>query len=77
MLYTEVLLAMQDRKDCYTAAREVTSTVIKRLLALPTSPLFNPKDISRETGAVIGRLDRRAYLRYASEHPSLQNSLSA
>src|SRR3989304_4690404 len=34
-LYTEVLLALQDRKDCYVAAREVTNTVIKELLKLP------------------------------------------
>jgi transcriptional repressor NrdR len=72
MLYTEVLLALQDRKDCYMAAREVTNTVIKKLLALPSNPLFIPSDISREAGAVIGRLDRQAHLRYVSEHPSLQ-----
>lgn len=71
-LYTEVLLALQDHKDCYEAAREVTNTVIKELLKLPAKPLFRPEQISRVAGDVLARLDRRAYLRYAAEHPSLQ-----
>ena len=71
-LYTEVLLSLQDRKDAYVAAREVTNTVIKELLKLPGRPLFNSEQISRVAGDVIKRLDRRAYLRYAAEHPSLQ-----
>lgn len=71
-LYTEVLLALQDRKDCYEAAREVTNTVIKELLKLPDKPLFRPSQISRAAAGVLKRLDRRAYLRYAAEHPSLQ-----
>ena len=71
-LYTEVLLALQDRKDCYEAAREVSNTVIKQLLKLPDKPLFRPEQISRAAGGVLARLDRRAYLRYVAEHPSLQ-----
>ena len=71
-LYTEVLLALQDRKDAYVAAREVTNTVIKELLKLPDKPLFRPEQISRAAGGVLKRLDRRAYLRYAAEHPSLK-----
>jgi len=71
-LYTEVLLALQDRKDCYIAAREVTNTVIKELLKLPDKPLFRPEQISHVAASVLKRLDRRAYLRYAAEHPSLQ-----
>ncbi len=72
MLFTEVLLALQDRKDCYLAAREVTSTVIRELLKLPASPRIDPKQISQATAKVLKHLDKRAYLRYLSEHPSLQ-----
>lgn len=71
-LYTELLLALQDRKDCYEAAREVTNTTIKELLKLPDKPLYRPEQISFVAGGVLKRLDRRAYLRYAAEHPSLQ-----
>lgn len=71
-LYTEVLLALQDRKDCYQDAREVTNTVIKQLLKLPNKPLFRPEQITKATADVLKRLDRRAYLRFAAEHPSLQ-----
>jgi transcriptional regulator NrdR family protein len=71
-LYTEVLLAIQDRKDCFIAAREVTNTVIKQLLKLPEKPLFSPDQISQAAGDVLKRLDKRAYLRYVAEHPSLQ-----
>ncbi|MEK7561866.1 MAG: hypothetical protein AAB541_03320 [Patescibacteria group bacterium] len=74
MLFTEVLLALQDRKDCYLAAREVTSTVIRELLKLPTSPKIDPKQISQATSKVLRRLDKRAHLRYVAEHPSLQES---
>ena len=72
MLFTEVLLALQDRKDCYLAAREVTSTVIRELLKLPNKPRIDPKQISQATSRVLKRLDKRAYLRYMAEHESLQ-----
>ena len=68
---TEVLLALQDRKDAYVSAREVTNTVIKELLKLPEKPLFRPEQISSVAASVLKRLDRRAYLRFAAEHPSL------
>ncbi len=77
MLFTEVLLALQDRKDCYLAAREVTSTVIRELLKLPDKPCIEPKQISRTAAKVLKRLDKRAYLRYMAEHPSLQTSKRA
>jgi len=73
ILFTEILLALQDRKDTYSAAREVTATVTQNLLKLPESPLFPPRLISSEAGAVLKRLDRRAWLRYVAEHPSLQS----
>lgn len=71
-LYTEVLLALQDRKDCYETAREVVNTIIKELLKLPDKPLFRPQQISQEVAKVLKRFDQRAYLRYVAEHPSLQ-----
>lgn len=73
LLFTELLLALQDRKDCYMAAREATTTVITRLLRLPEKPLFGPSQISQVAGAVLKKLDKRAYLRYSAEHPSLQS----
>ncbi len=72
IIFTEVLLALQDRKDCYLAAREVTSTVIRELLKLPGVPRIEPKQISQATAKVLKRLDKRAYLRYLAEHPSVQ-----
>lgn len=74
MLFTEVLLALQDRRDCYLAAREVTSTVIRELLKLPGLPRIDSKQISQATAKVLKRLDKRAYLRYMAEHSSLQSS---
>lgn len=71
MLFTEVLLALQDRKDCYLAAREITSTVIRNLLKLPDVPSLESKQISAETAKVLKRFNRRAWLRYTAEHPSL------
>lgn len=71
-LFTEVLLALQDRKDCYVTAREVTSTVIRELLKLPDKPKIKSKQISETTAKVLKRLDKRAYLRYLAEHESLQ-----
>lgn len=65
-------MAMGDRKDCYVAAREATHTVTQKLLKLSDKPLIQAKTISRVAAGVLSRLDRRAYLRYVSEHPSLQ-----
>lgn len=63
---------MQDRKDCYTASREVISTIIKRLLASSGKPVFEPREISAVTAKTLKRFDKRAWLRYVAEHPSLQ-----
>jgi transcriptional repressor NrdR len=72
-LLKELLVSLQDRKDAYTAARELLSTVIRKLLALPGSPLFEPAEISRETADVLKKFDKRAYLRFIAEHPSAQS----
>lgn len=72
MLFTEVLLALQDRKDCYKAAREVTSTVIGQLLKPPVATVIETKQISQAAAKVLKRLDKRAWMRYAAEHSSLQ-----
>jgi len=72
LLYTEVLLALSDRKQAYIDAREVTATIIKNLLQHPSSPLFKPQEISQATAAVLQKFDKQAWHRYAAEHPSVQ-----
>lgn len=71
LLFTELLLALAHRKDSYSAAREVTATIVQRLLKLPESPVFKPSQISLVVAGVLKRLDQRAWLRYVAEHPSL------
>jgi len=73
LLFSDVLLALQDRKDAFVAAREIVSTTVQNLLKLSDKPFFTPKQISDTTAKVLKRFDRRAYLRYVAEHPSLQN----
>jgi transcriptional repressor NrdR len=72
ILFTDLLQAMRDRKDKYIAAREVTFTVIQKLLKQPEKPLFPIKLISKTTADVLKSFDKRAHLRYIAEHPSLQ-----
>jgi transcriptional regulator NrdR family protein len=72
MLFADLLQAMQHRSDRFTAAREVSSTVTRKLLGMPGKPLFSAKTISNATSGVLKRFDRRAHLRYVAEHPSLQ-----
>jgi transcriptional repressor NrdR len=72
LLLKELMSALQDRKDVSTASREVLATVVRKLLALPRKPVFYPTDISRAAAEVLKRFDKRAYLRYVAEHPSLQ-----
>jgi len=72
LLLKELVLVLKDRKDVYTASREVLGTVVAKLLALPQKPVFEPPDISKTTSEVLKRFDRQAYLRYAADHPSLQ-----
>lgn len=72
-LFTEVLLAMQDRSDCYLRAREATSTIVKQLLKLTSAPFIEAPEVSQTAAKVLKRLDKQAYLRYQVEHPSLQN----
>lgn len=73
-LFTEVLLALQDQKDLYVTAREITSTVILELLKLPEKPVYLPRTISQVTAKVLKRFNKQAWLRYVSEHKSLQDS---
>jgi transcriptional repressor NrdR len=72
LLLNELMMALKDRKDVYTASREVLSTIVRRLLSLPQKPLFKPADISKTTAEVLKRFDKQAYLRYVADHPSLQ-----
>lgn len=71
LLYTEVLLTLEHRKNAYSDARELTSTIIKQLLASPSSPLFKPSDISQVSAEVLKKFDSRAWHRFAAEHPSV------
>jgi transcriptional repressor NrdR len=72
LLFTDVLLALQDRNDAYIAAREIVSTVLQKLMKSSEKPIFKPSTISKATADVIKRFDKRAYLRYIAEHPSVQ-----
>ncbi len=73
-IYVDILHALKDRSDPYIASRELTNTVIKRLLTLPEKPTFRPEQISRAVATVLRRFDARAYLRFVAEHPSLQKN---
>lgn len=71
-LYTEVLLAVQDFPNCYSAARELSATITQKLLKGPSDGLIKAQDISFETSAVLKRFNKRAWLRFVAEHPSVQ-----
>jgi transcriptional regulator NrdR family protein len=72
LLLKELMSALQDRKDAYTASGEVLATIVRKLLALPQKPVYSPADISKTTAQVLKRFDKRAYLRFVAEHPSQQ-----
>ena len=72
LLLKELMLALQDRKDAYTASREVLGTVVHKLLNLPQKPVFTAKDISKTAAEVLKRFDKQAHLRFLADHPSLQ-----
>jgi transcriptional repressor NrdR len=72
LLLKDLMLALKDRKDAYTASREVLGVIVRKLLSLPQKPLFEPQDISKSTAEVLKRFDKRAHLRYIADHPSLQ-----
>ena len=72
LLLKELMSALQDRKDAYTASGEVLATIIRKLLDLPQKPVYLPRDISKTTAEVLKRFDKQAYLRYLADHPSLQ-----
>ena len=69
-LYSDLLDALKDHNDSYTAAREATYTVIGQLLKSSKKPQFSKEDISRAAAGVLERLDQRAYLRYRAEYLS-------
>jgi transcriptional repressor NrdR len=72
LLLNELTQALKHRTDVYTASREVLATIVRKLLTLPQKPLYIPSDISKTTSEVLKRFDKRAYLRYLADHPSLQ-----
>lgn len=71
LLLKELMMALQHRKDVYTASREVLGTIVRKLLSLPQKPVFKPIDIASATSDVLKRFDHRAYLKYLADHPSL------
>jgi len=72
LLLKELMSALQDRNDVSTASREVLATIVRKLLSLPQKPVYSTTDISKATAEVLKRFDKRAYLRFVAEHPSLQ-----
>lgn len=70
-LFSDVLATIAHRSDRYAAAREITTTVIQKLLKKPQNASFSASSIAQETAKVLKRFDRRAYLRYVADHPSL------
>lgn len=72
LLLNELVVALSHRKDVYTASEELLGVIVRKLLTLPQKPLFKPSDISKVTADVLKHFDRRAYLRYLADHPSLQ-----
>lgn len=71
-LYTEVLLAVQDLPDCYSVAKELTATITQNLLKHASEGLIKAQAISFETSSVLKRFNKRAWLRFVAEHPSVQ-----
>lgn len=72
LLLNELVISLSHRKDVYTASEELLGAVVRKLLILPQKPLFKTSDISKTTGDILKHFDRRAYLRYFADHPSLQ-----
>ena len=72
LLLNELVRALWHRKDVYTASEELLDLIVRNLLRLPQKPLFKTADISETAAVVLKRFDRRAYLRYLADHPSLQ-----
>lgn len=70
-LYTEILLALQDRPRCYEEAREITLTVVNNIVNQRVNPVGSNL-IAQEAAKVLKRFSRRAWLRYTVEHPSLK-----
>lgn len=70
-LFTDVLLALQDSKKCYEDARALTATILGKLLKNQTAAI-EAEDISKAVSDVLKRFNRRAWLRYAAEHPSVK-----
>lgn len=72
LLLNELMTALAHRKDVYMASEELLGAIVRKLLTLPQKPLFKTSDISKITTDILKRFDRRAYLRYLADHPSLQ-----
>lgn len=70
-LFSELVVALRHRENAYEAAREVLAPILRNVTKTASKGLISPQAISLETGAVLKRLDRQAWLRYIAEHPSL------
>lgn len=70
-IFTEVLLALQDRPKCYQEAAALTETVIAKLVKSRAEPVLSTSQISTVAAETLKRFDKRAYLRFQAEHPSL------
>lgn len=71
ILFIDLLGALADRPHKHADARELTTTIIARLLR-QKAMVYESVTISKEAAEVLKRFDKQAYLRYVAEHPSLQ-----
>jgi hypothetical protein len=72
MLFSDLLEVMGHRDDRFIAAREISFTITQKLLKLPENPLYSTRTISKIAAEVLKNFDKRSYLRYVADHPSLQ-----
>jgi transcriptional repressor NrdR len=69
-LSESLLDALNERKDAYAAATELSQTIVQQLLKHPRRDAFKTIGLSTMTADVLSRFNKEAYLRYVLAHPS-------
>lgn len=73
-LSNSLLYALQDHKQPYEAATELSQTIIQKL-GTPTDQPIQTTAISTAAAGVLRRFNKTAYLRYILDHPSQAQNL--
>lgn len=71
-LFAEIVETLKGTKEPYAVATEITAVISHNLMKNASKGPIKAQEISLNVGQALKKFNKQAWLRYVSEHPSIQ-----